>query len=208
MDPTLAGSLVIGGSNLLGGLLGYSGAQRANQANIDLGREQREWQQWMTGQAHQIEVNDLKAAGLNPILSVNAGANTPSPGLPQVSNAMEPLGSALASGAKEALGFKLAAAKQKEEIELLKAQKLAVKADEQQKTNAANELAARTNILNYQMPSIKKQADYDYKFGDVDAYGKRIQMGSDILGKLLNRFQFNAPKTDKPLDPYNLGPQK
>ncbi|AXH74348.1 MAG: DNA pilot protein [Microviridae sp.] len=38
----------------------------------------RDWQETMSNSAHQREVEDLRAAGLNPILSANAGASTPS----------------------------------------------------------------------------------------------------------------------------------
>lgn len=38
----------------------------------------REWQEKMANSAHQREVKDLLAAGLNPILSANNGASVPS----------------------------------------------------------------------------------------------------------------------------------
>lgn len=41
-------------------------------------QKSRDWQSYMSNTAHQRETRDLIAAGLNPILSANAGASTPS----------------------------------------------------------------------------------------------------------------------------------
>lgn len=48
-----------------------------NAAQADLNRD---WQEWMSGTSHQREVQDLIAAGINPVLSANSGATWQSVG--------------------------------------------------------------------------------------------------------------------------------
>lgn len=75
----MLGTIISAGASLLGSWIQRNSARAANQANIKLAAENREWQEYMSNTAHQREVQDLIAAGLNPILSVNqSGASTPS----------------------------------------------------------------------------------------------------------------------------------
>ncbi len=96
------------GGNLVGGALGLFGQSMANSANISMANANRAWQEHMSSTAHQREVEDLRKAGLNPILSVTGGtgASTPSGSVAHIDNPLSPMADALSQSVNSAIAYK------------------------------------------------------------------------------------------------------
>lgn len=96
------------GSSLLGGLFGKSGAEKQNATQMQVAREQMDFQERMSNTAHYREVQDLKKAGLNPILSAKlGGASSPAGAMPNIVNEMAPLQNAAHSMSEKLYNFRV-----------------------------------------------------------------------------------------------------
>lgn len=63
---------------LIGGAVSAYGQHQANKTNVALSREQMDFQERMSSTAYQRAMQDMKKAGLNPILAYQrGGASTP-----------------------------------------------------------------------------------------------------------------------------------
>lgn len=109
MDPYSAAMVAAAGAQVVGDVWSASSSRKEAQKN-------RDFQERMSGTAHQREVEDLIAAGLNPALSAmrGGGASTPSGAVAQVPD----YGGSVGRGVNTALALK----RQKAEIDLLESQ--------------------------------------------------------------------------------------
>jgi len=75
---------------LIGGHAKSKAQDKANQQNIALQRENQAWEERMSSSSWQRGVNDMMAAGINPMLAINqGGASTPTTSAAQVESTGE-----------------------------------------------------------------------------------------------------------------------
>ncbi|WNK13944.1 MAG: DNA pilot protein [Microvirus sp.] len=99
--PDAGGSLFPGIGSIVGGALGGIGSVISGLFAQSSAKRQMDFQERMSSTAHQREVTDLRAAGLNPILSAShGGASSPGGASAQMPNPGQDLGAGVSASAR------------------------------------------------------------------------------------------------------------
>lgn len=125
--------------SLVPGVGSYLGQKEANKANRELAREQMEFQERMSSTSYQRAVEDMKLAGINPMLAyMQGGASSPGG---QTATMQDVIGPAVSSA--------LHATRLRKELKLLDAQRMNVDADTWKKSREANVTDAIWRTLSF-----------------------------------------------------------
>nr|QJB19080.1 MAG: DNA pilot protein [Microvirus sp.] len=175
--------------SIIGGNNANSAAQAAAERQMEFQASQaqinRDWQSTMSNSAHQREVADLKAAGLNPILFQGSGASTGSVSTPSGAsftpiNTMANLGRDLSS----AVALKQGGVLQRSQVDVNKADVI------NKSAQAASSSAQTANI----------NADTQIKLAEAKYRADMLRAGLELSGaqsseaksRIANNFKTNS----------------
>lgn len=183
MDPITSG-IVAGGVGLAGNFM-------QNQASTAQAQKQMDFQERMSNTAHQREVSDLRAAGLNPILSaLGSGASTPGGAQAPIAD----FGGSLSTGAKIAqaqqaqnadIKLKHATTDNTETDTIKKATDTHVAATTAKNLNLqGEEQTLKNQLLKQTLPSLIKKAKAEGDYSEVNQLLNAINSGASSAAKL------------------------
>ncbi len=174
--PALGAALAVG-VPALGSLIG---GERANRKNLQIAREQMAFQERMSSTAYQRSMDDMRKAGLNPMLAFQQGsASTPGGASATMQNVAEP-----------AVSTSMAMTRMREDLKRVKAETSRISDQEWSQVQDRAESRARednyvrqsdvakvqSEILKLQLPALKNSAKVERsKVGENAALLDRLR---------------------------------
>lgn len=185
------GAIIGAGASLLGGILANKQQQKQFNANYDLAHDQLYNQ-------HQIEVADLRASGLNPILSANAGNSTF--GVTS-GGSYENLGTAATSGymaAQQAKNLEMQNDAIKADIEKTRAEASNVLQDTKLKSAQTSQVQGETSLIPLKADNISALTAQAKQ--QTEVFKMQVKVADANIEKILQDIKNSIRITDAQVD--------
>ena len=167
---------------LIAGAASLYGTYQQNKENEASAQRQMDFQREMSNTSHQREVADLRKAGLNPILSANGGASTPTGSSYQAQN---PLEKGLTSAA-EMQGVENAGKKLTSDMSVNDALKALYNTQRGESAARQSNINMDTATKAAMLPSVSSTSALNVKRNTIDDMLLEVDAGLDRGSKLFN----------------------
>lgn len=179
---------------IIGGVFSAVGQSRANEATQASTQQQMDFQREMRGTQYQAAMDDMRKAGLNPMLAYQqGGAGVLSGSSYTAQNELAPLGAALEAGTSSAMAMR----RQNADLEAIEVGNRAMEAGihktrQDLKTSAASErlnirMAAKASADTNLTDQLGARSRLDYKFKQMELNSARAAQVQAIEDEKFNR---------------------